>query len=98
MKKEKKGKGKEMTDKIEPTALAKKYMYKENEEKPASVQNKVFAETTSDDIATRDDINIYFVTCYHCAEIFGILHSFIDKTSEIQFVYTCPYCSAKGGI
>ena len=99
----KKGKkGKEMTDKIDPTILGKKYMNNVTKAKEIIKQHKsarkFFAETTGDDIANEDDITVYFATCYHCAGIFGIQHSFIDKTSEMQFIYTCPYCSAKGEI
>lgn len=42
--------------------------------------------------------NLFCVSCEECGINFGLDHSFLDKVSEMSFVFTCPYCSTKGKI
>lgn len=43
-----------------------------------------------------NDKDMFNVKCPQCNVDFGIDLDFLHNTSELNFIYSCPYCNCKG--
>lgn len=40
----------------------------------------------------KDKHGFISIKCYYCNERFGLDSNFVDRYSELNYYYTCPYC------
>jgi predicted RNA-binding Zn-ribbon protein involved in translation (DUF1610 family) len=63
-------------------------MKKKNTKVGKRENNKYFAETGI-------DASMVVLKCPDCNETFGVRAQFMEKVSEVNYKYTCPYCESQ---